>query len=331
MARKRKQDEDDELERDGEDSPIDRLVAVIEAAPHGLHDLDEPTGDVPVDWPVVLGDVYLAFDGARLFHEELILYPAAHVVAGEDGRWMIGDLGGSAIQVDARGRVWRTDDETGEDVVDGTAPVKWLRGQLEALALLFDKDGEYGDDAFDDEGEIVDEIARAQARAQVKRDPRAPGPRWRLARLLAAGGETEAARSELETVVEVAPELPWAWLDLARISETLGELDGAYDEAVAAAEAAAKIAHEQIAYFWAQAARLAVKRKADGDRAACAARALAADPRLVEAELAGAEQNLADGDLGSARALVELARAVAPRDLSAMDLARRIDAADVSN
>ena len=328
MARKRR--DIDDLEQD--DQPIDRLVVLLQAAPAGLHDLGEPTGDVPLDWPASLGDVYLAFDGGTLFHEELELYPAASVVSDEGGRHVVGSLDDSPIVVDDDGRVLRTDDETGEEIVDGTTLARWLRGRIDSLAMLVDKDGEYVDDAFDAQGELVPEIAIAQARAQVKRDARAPGPRWRLARLLAASGapgDLEAARRELERVVELAPELPWAWLDLARISERLGEHDGAYDEAIAAAEAAPE--HEQVAYFWAHAARLAVRRGNEADRAAAAARAVAADPRLVETELAGAEQNLADGDVSSARALVALARAVAPKNLNAIDLARRIEAADPVN
>jgi uncharacterized protein HemY len=89
--------------------------------------------------------------------------------------------------------------------------------------------------------------------------------------------------------------------------------------------------HEQVAYFWAHAARLAARRGKEADRAAAAARAIAADPHLVETELAGAEQNLADGDVSSARALVALARAVAPKNLAVIDLARRIEAADPVN
>jgi hypothetical protein len=329
VARRGKQGE---LDRDDDETPIDRLVAVLEAAPAGLHDLGEPTGDVPLDWPVSLTDVYLAIDGGRLFHEELILHPADEVARDDAGRWVVGVLDDQPIAVDERGRVWRTDEETGEDVVDGTSLARWLRGQIDALALLVDKDGEYVDDAFDSHGELVRDVALAQARAQVKRDARAPGPRWRLARLHARSSDPKdlaLARAELETVVELEPALPWAWLDLARLSEQLGELDGAYDEAIAAAEAAP--AHEQVAYFWAHAARIAAKRGVEADRAAAAARATAADPRLVEAELAGAEQNLADGDFSSARALVALARAVAPKNLSAIDLARRIEAADPVN
>ena len=331
MARGKRGRRGDELD-EVDDTPIDRLVAALEAAPAGLHDLDEPTGDLPLEWPASLGDVYLAFDGARLFHEELVLVPAAEVARDDLGRWVVASDDGAPIAVDERGRVWRTDEASGEPVIDGTTLARWLRGMVDALSMLFDKDGEYVDDAFDEHGELVPSVAIAQARAQVKRDARAPGPRWRLARLLAAQDDVaqlEAARKELEIVVEVAPELPWAWLDLARLSEKLGELDGAYDEAVAAAEASP--AHEQVAYFWAHAARIAARRNLEADRASCAARALAADPHLVETELAGAEQNLADGDHAAARALVTLARAVAPKNLAVIDLARRIDAADPTN
>jgi tetratricopeptide (TPR) repeat protein len=310
---------------DADDTAIDHLCAALDRAPAGLHDLGEPTVDVPLDWPVPLSDVYLAFDGGRLFHEELVLAPAAEVARDRDGdaaRWHVGELGGAPIAVDARGRVWRTDDETGEDVVDGTTPARWLRGVVDGLAVLFDGDGEYVDEAFDDDGELAPAARLAMARAQVRRDPKAPGPRWRLARLMAAAGEVEPARRELERVVDAAPGLAWAWLDLARLSEALGELGGAFDEAVAAAEAAP--GHEHEAYFWAQAARLAARRGNEADRARCATRAVAIDPGLVAAELAGAEQNLADGDLDSARALVDLALAVAPRDLAALDLARRL-------
>lgn len=312
----------------GDDTAIDRLAAALDAAPLGLHDLGEPSADVPLDWPTGMGDVYFAFDGARLFNEEVVVLPIALVVASGDGdrrRWRVAELAGEPIEVDRRGRVWRTDPQTGDEIVDGTSFEKWLRGVVDALGELFDGDGEFAEHVFDRDGELTAEVRRAQARAQTKRDGKAPGPRWRLARELALAGETEAARRELERVVEVSPELPWAWLDLARLSETAGELDGAYDEALQAAEAGAR--HDQAAYFWAQVARLAGKRGQDADRAQAAARALAADPQLVAAQLAGALANLAEGDLVSAKALVELARAVAPRDLGAIDLGRRLETA----
>jgi hypothetical protein len=312
--------------RASEETVVDRIADALDRAPAGLHDIGDATGDVPMDWPGSLADVYFAFNGARLFNEAVVLHAVADVERDGDD-WIVGDIGGEEVRVDRKGRVWRHDDETGDRIMDGSAFDRWLHGIIDAEALLYDGDGEFTEDAFDEEGELTPAVEQARLRAQAKRDSRAPGPRWRLARLLVRAGDLDRARTALEEVVAQLPEFPWAWLDLARIGEQVGELDGAYDEAVAAAEAAARVGHEQTGYFWAQAARLAARRGADADRAQCAARALAADSGLVRAQIAGAEQNLADEDFASALGLVELARAVAPRDVTAADLERRIAAA----
>jgi hypothetical protein len=312
--------------RADDETVVDRIVDALERSPSGLHDLGDASINIPDEWPAALADVYFAFDGARLFNESIVLTPSTAVE--RDGQhWVVGDVGGDEIRVDKKGRVWRLDEETGDQVMDGSAFDRWLHGVIDAETLLFDGDGEFAEAAFDDAGDVTAEVEQARLRAQMKRDGRAPGPRWRLARLLARQGDTERARILLEEVVHHLPDFPWAWLDLARIGEQVGELDSAYDEAQMAAEAAEKSHHDQIGYFWAQAARLAARRGAEAERARCAARALAADPGLVRAQIAGAEQNLEDGDLASARGLAALARAVAPRDLTAADLARRIDIA----
>jgi hypothetical protein len=312
--------------RADDETVVDRIVDALERSPSGLHDLGDASINIPDEWPAALADVYFAFDGARLFNESIVLTPSTAVE--RDGQhWVVGDVGGDEIRVDKKGRVWRLDEETGDQVMDGSAFDRWLHGVIDAETLLFDGDGEFAEAAFDDAGDVTAEVEQARLRAQMKRDARAPGPRWRLARLLARQGDTERARILLEEVVHHLPDFPWAWLDLARIGEQVGELDSAYDEAQMAAEAAEKSHHDQVGYFWAQAARLAARRGAEAERARCAARALAADPGLVRAQIAGAEQNLEDGDLASARGLAALARAVAPRDLTAADLARRIDIA----
>ena len=311
--------------RGDEETTVDRISDALDRAPAGLHDLAEPTGDVPLEWPSELADVYFAFDGARLFSEAIVLFPAREV--DRDGELLVvGEIGGDAIEVDRSGRVWRIDEGTGDRVIDGTAFDRWLHGAIDAEALLYDRDGEFAEDVFDEDGEICEDVEVARLRAQLRRDSRAPAPRWRLARISARRGELDRARAELEEVVANVPDFSWAWLDLARLSEQLGELGGAYDEAVAAAEAAVRRGDDQVAYFWAQAARLAARAGTESDRAQAAARAIAADPGIVRSQIAGAEQNLADGDVSSARGLAELAKAVAPRDLGVIDLLRRIEA-----
>lgn len=295
-----------------------------------MHDLGEPRVDVPLDWPAAVIDVYLAFDGGRLFGDSLTLTEIAQAPSWDDaGRLPIIDWLGEALTVDRDGKVWRDDPETGEPVCDGSRFDRWLSGAIDATALLFDRDGEWNDEVFTEDGELADATVLAMAKAQVRRDPRAPGPRWRLARALTARGDLDTARAELEEVVATAPGLAWAWLDLARLSERLGASGGAIDEAEAAADA--DPTHEHRGHFLAEAARLAAIAGDEPRRTALAARALAVAPGLVAAQLAGAEDQIAAGELDAAAHLVALARAVAPRDLAALDLARRLDAARAGN
>ncbi len=322
MSRKQRGGEDDD------DTTVDRIMTALEREPAGLHHLGEPTVDVPIDWPATVSDVYLAFDGGTLFGDLLTLAPAAEATAAgvdDDGLVPIGELLGETIWFDRKGRVWRGDADTGERVVDGTRFDRWLHGVIDGLARLYDDDGEFAEDAFTDDGELTEEVALAQLHAQLKRDSRAPGPRWRLARVLTASGELTAAREQLEDVVGGSPELAWAWLDLAKISEKLGELTGAIDEAEAAA--AARPGHELAGYFLAEAARLAARAGDEPRRADLATRALAVDAGLARGQLAGATASLEADELDDAAHLIALARAVAPRDLAVIDLARRIDTA----
>jgi tetratricopeptide (TPR) repeat protein len=290
-----------------------------------MHDVGAPADALPGSWPLALRELYAACDGARLFVESIELVPAAEVTV-ENDRWRIGRWDGDDVTVDRRGRVWRHDPTVDDAIVDGTSPARWLAGAIDACALLFDAEGEYFTDVFDDDGEIRVEVIERQARAQLRRDGKAPGPRWRLARSLLARDQIERARDELESVVASSPEMVWGWLDLSRASELLGEVAGAIDEATAAADAAAAAGGEYEGYCWAQVARLQLAAGNEALRAKAAARAVAAAPELRAAQLAGAKQSLADGDVASARGLVELLRAIAPRDVEVLALKRDLDA-----
>jgi Tfp pilus assembly protein PilF len=99
----------------------------------------------------------------------------------------------------------------------------------------------------------------------------------------------------------------------------------ALDEMCAAADADPSYAH--VAFFLAHAARLAGRLDAEERRLALAQRALAADPALARAHREGAREHLSSGDLDSAEELIQLALAVAPADLQALDLAQTIEQA----
>lgn len=331
MAKKRKAERGDGGPG-GAPSGLDRVLALLDEAPVGLHDIAAPAASLPSGLPEALIELYARCDGMRLFLDSVELRASAEVErktdsrAGTEDRWVFGELEGEDLEIDPRGAVWRTDESLDDAVCEGTRLDRWLAGLVDALALLYDADGEFADGVFDDDGELEPAVGERQLRAMLKRDPNAPGPRWRLAHSLLAQDQTAEGRAELEEVVAAEPRFAWAWLDLARISERLGELPGAVDESRAAAEAAA--AHPQAGYFQAQLARIAGLAGDEATRAAAARRAAELAPDLKTAQLDGARESLAAGDLASARGLIDLLRAVWPRDLEVLALARQVETAE---
>lgn len=304
--------------------PLARIFDVLDDAPAGLHDVDPPTDDLPPGLPAPLIELYAHCDGARIFGESLEILPSGDVEL-ENGRWHFAIAEDDRISVDAKGKVWRADPSVEDDVCEGTRIDRWLAGVIDALDLVIDHEGEYRDDVYDEEGDILPIIREKQLRAQLKRDQAAPGPRWRLAQALLEQGAIEDARNELEQVVADDPAFSWAWLDLARMSERLGESNGAIDEARMAAEAAEGVQHPQAGYFWSHVARLAARTGNDMVRAEAATKASLLAPDLKRAQIEGVRQCIDGGDTESAKGLVDLLRAVWPRDLEVLELARRVD------
>lgn len=319
MARRRRDDDQSALENLG------RVFEKLAEATPGMHDLEPPAAALPPGLPEPLIALYAHCDGGRLFVETIEIVASHEVTMHVPGRWRFATVDGDPIAIDHRGKIWRTDSSVDDDVCDGTRLDRWFAGVVDATGLLFDRDGEFADSVFDDDGDLLPAVQERQLRAQLRRDAAAPGPRWRLAHALQAEGATEDARNMLEQVVADDPAFAWAWLDLARISERLGDLGNAIDEARMAADTAEGIGHAQAGYFWAQLARLAVRAGDDVQRAQAATKSSLLDPALKRAQLDGARASLDAGDLASARGLLELLRAVWPRDLEVLDLDRRVN------
>jgi len=309
--------------RSEESGSLDRVFTLIDEAAPGVHDLEPPAAELPSGLPEPLIELYARCDGARIYIDSLELVPSADV-SFEAGRWSFAIADHETVSLDHRGRIWRRDDSIEDDVCEGTRLDRWLAAELDALALVFDGDGEYAEGVFDEDGEILPVVREQQLRARLKRDVAAPGPRWRLAQALLEQGAEEDARNELEQVVADDPVFAWAWLDLARVSEKLGDSTNAIDEARMAAEAAEGVQHPQAGYFWSQVARLAVRGGDDMQRAQAATKASLLAPGLKNSQLEGARERLEAGDKVSAKGLLDLLRAVWPRDLEVLDLAKRL-------
>jgi tetratricopeptide (TPR) repeat protein len=241
----------------------------------------------------------------------------------DDGRYHVGEYGGDEIYVAQNGTVWRLEKDTGELLPEGTRYDRWLAGVIDAESVIYEKDGEFRDDVFDEEGELSDASAEERERRQLGRDPKAVAPRWRLARTLSNQGRLEKARDSLEIVVAAQPEFPWAWFDLARISEQLGNPESACDEAEMAADCKAE--YEHAAFFLGHAARLAKVAGQEERAQSLAQKVLGMDPDLPRRHREGARELMSAGDAEAARQLLEVSKVLAPRDLETLDLLRQLD------
>ena len=303
-------------EREAEERAA-RILELLRGYAEGVHELRRGAIVLDSELPVGLAAVYRLFNGGSFFHDTLRLVPATELRA-EGGRWRLGELAGDELWIDRGGDVWRCEEDSGEFLEEGSSFDRWLAGYIDAEAVLYDREGEFVDGVFDEEGELLPETRIARERAALRRDSRAVAPRWRLARALAAAASLADARRLLEELLEDRPAFGWAWFDMARVSEALGELGCAREEAEAAADA--NIDYEHAGFFLAHAARLALQEGDEGERARLAARALSHQPGALGQHVEGARQLLAEGDREAAAELLAVAAALAPRDLSVLDL-----------
>ncbi len=308
--------------RSGSDSAgvLARVCAALERDPAGMHQLEKPCPVLDTALPAALAETYRSFDGAELYQGMLIIRPSRELEL-EDGRYAVGEVGGDDLFVDpADGSVWRLEKDSGDLLPEGSAFDRWLWGAVEAEGQMYDEDGEYLDDLFDDSGELTPETAVRRERSILERDRSAVAPRWRLARALGRLGRVEDARRVLEEAVELAPTFAWGWFDLARSSERAGQLDGAIDEAREAADVAADAEPRLAGFFAAHAARLAGRVGDEGAREVAARRALALDPELLPRLVSGARERVESSDEKGARELLELVLAIEPDHIEAREL-----------
>jgi len=300
---------------------VEHMVRALGQYLAGVHSLGAPAYLLDSELPEGLAAVYRAFDGGDLFHETVCLVPSSELEEIEDG-WLVGSVAGHSLRVARDGTVWIFDSDIEDELEDGSSFDRWLYGMIEAESVVHERDGEFRDDVALASGELKDEVELERLRAQVKRDKKALGPRWKLARRLHGQGDPQRSRDLLEEVVADRPDFAWAWFDLSRISERLQEWPSARDEAVMAADASAS--SDARGYFLAQAAHFAACAGDDAGRAELASRAVAADPLFVARSLEGLRSELDGGDEPSARQLWSVVYAVAPRHLEVLELKDRL-------
>jgi tetratricopeptide (TPR) repeat protein len=303
---------------------FERFRAELARYAHGVHNLAPPAPARELDGlPEPLASFYRSWNGGDLFVDALTIR-AASACSREDGLLVFADSAlGDRFALDEEGRVHRIEEDTGEALIEGTSFERWLDAAVTADGVLYDREGEFKEGLFEDDGEeMAPAIVEKRERKALKIDPDAPAPAWRLARALDKLGRPGQAIEQLQHLVDRWPTFAWAWFDLGKLLRAEGRPPDAERAFARAAEA--DPSYEHAGWFAAHAARSAASRGDDAARANHAARALDLAPDLAAAQKEAARRALAEGLPAAAREAAELAAALAPRDLEILDLLRRL-------
>lgn len=314
---------------------MDRLEERLAVAPKLLHSVGRPANASALagaSLPASVALFWAHYDGVRLFGGEAELFRVEDVqsrteaarhdgVPIESNDLVIGEQGRSLWIIPADpwaegAEVVRIDDD-GEREPEASSVPHLVLGVLLESSVLYDDAGEFRDDVIDEWGELESAAQRRLYRRRLDADPDAPRSRRDLARVLRQAGERRAARSELQQVLRRAPEWSQAHHELGLTLEAMGQTEAAWRAFVKAAE----FARDPVvaANDWAHAARAASEAK---DRQAAARNAVAARPDFASHQATGARARLALDDLEMAREMIELGLAVAPTNLTLLDLKR---------
>lgn len=275
-------------------------------------------------------DFLRQWNGAWLFHETIAIYGVAGAPHGLDGIERIGDelalgvMEQDSLLLTSSGRLVAVDPETERRLIVGSSFERWLAAILARDALLYQRDGEFREEAFV-AGEISPRTAERRARVAIKADGEAAAWSFELGRLLADKGDAEEARACYARATTLDRGAAEIWFALGELEERLGR-EG---DAVEAYRRAAEVEEngEEAAYALARAAG-AARRAGHGvlaDELALACRER--DAGFVEAQLRSVRHLLSaavpdEEEIAMALERLVWARAVAPHE----DEASRLEA-----
>lgn len=313
------------------DTLLDRIADRLHDAPDGFHEWGaaaDPAELAALRLPDDDAAVWSRWNGLDLGGGEARLYALAEieahtaeaVTAGilRAGDRVIGERGRDVLVLPedpwAEGAAVVRIEESGERTPDASSVRHLVLGWLGEIAVLYDDKGDFRDELFGDDGEMLSAVKRRLVRRRLDLDEDAPGARLELAELLRRAGELPAAQAELKQVLRRAPEWAWAHHELGRVH--LGQ--GARGKAAAEFRKAATCAGDETlaAYSLAWAALASD----DDARAELAREVLRARPEFAANEASAAAVLHERGADDDAREHIALGLAIVPGHLELLRL-----------
>ncbi|MEZ4381637.1 MAG: hypothetical protein R3A79_09825 [Nannocystaceae bacterium] len=323
---------------------LDRVEDRLRDAPDGLHRIGPPAAASELDasgLPAAARLLWERWDGLDLACSEVVIFALAEQGAATEAALAEARIVAGDRVIGERGRdllVYSADPfAEGGDVVlveeDGArAPhsstvERMVLALLGEIAVLYDDEGEFREELYGEDGELVPALERRLLRRHLDLDPDAPLARFRLAQSLRRVGQARAALAELGQLLRRAPDFAWAHHERGRAALALGERATAQRAFAKAAELAvgegvgAPADPALEAYFLAWQASAS-----EGDeRSRLAAKALERVPELAAAQEASVRAALEAEDGARAREQLELGLAVVPKHLGLLSLRAAVE------
>ncbi|TPV95014.1 MAG: hypothetical protein B7733_11610 [Myxococcales bacterium FL481] len=314
---------------------LDKIEDRLRDAPLGLHQVGDPASATALNDSLVPAEhqpVWARWDGLDLGQGETILYAlasvpeatqrAAHAKSVGAGDVVVGEHGHDLLALPPDPYEEGADvllvTEDGERQPYASSVPRLVLGALAEITVLYDREGEFQGELFEDDGELSVGVRRRLLRRRLDADPDAPLARLELGFILREAGELAGARSELKRVIKVAPEYSRARFEMGRTLYAAGQGDAA----ARSFERAAGCERDETlsAYFLAWAV-VADERARDTRAAEVRGRW----PGFAAAQAAAVRDALDHGQPDRAREHLRLGLAVAPTDVALLMLRASVD------
>jgi tetratricopeptide (TPR) repeat protein len=237
-----------------------------------------------------------SFDGADLFHESLLLCGVGPTAARplteanqpplpplvEPGELIIAEAASGDRYLLGTGDdppVVHLRAGSDERWLCGSSFTRWLESMLAREQLLYDSEGEFRLEAFEEDGEeLTAPFALRQAERALRKDPDSSESHHDLGIARRRMGKLKGALEAFSRAAELDPRNPWPWFDRGRTELALEE-----DSVASFRRAAELVPGPEGARFLAWAARAARAGGRDAEAEKLRAEALERDPELAKA------------------------------------------------
>jgi tetratricopeptide (TPR) repeat protein len=267
-----------------------------------------------------------SFDGADLFHEtylvagvgreawrSLVELNAEAPEAARAGELVFaesttGDLW--TLAADGEPAVWHLRAGSDERWLSGSSFPRWLDALVAREQLLYDRDGEFRLEAFDEDGEeLSPAFALRQAERALRKDPGSAESHHDLGVGLRRVGKLAQALDAFSRAAALDPLNPWPPFDAGRAALALEQPEAAL---ASFRQSAAATPGPDGARLLAWAARAARDANLASDADATRREALARDPEIVRSLERAAETAAAAGDVDAREEAEKLVEALSP-------------------